>query len=333
MANYLLHNADFGISAQAQEKGTEAAPKVDILEAMIRNRDALITQRAAAQRERDLQVSGGKRPDGSKVGAGRGIDYTKSADEIARIDALLSEVNPQIKKEQMQRDPQYKAQIDKLNTAEAGLTEDLKKAPKSFYKENPNAAKWWNLAPIALSGATAGLWSLADVLGSRIGARQWRKALDSGLAPGATLETQRVANDISRRMADKSKFSPNRSETGKYVTMGTVGGLEGMGVANFPAWYDSGLPASNPERDAYIQYLKRLPAGEVGDEERKKKAGALVGPGGLPVKNPDREGAMDYFGSPLSVLMRTGLAGLEGGRHSDGRDEGRRRGWPKRGGR
>lgn len=317
LATMLMEKSKGALSSEAQaqepqqvaqaETGANPAAK-DPLEVMLADRSKLIAQRDKAQAELDLQVKGGTK-DGKRVSAGRGVDYTRAADTITSLTAQVNDLNTEIKKEQQRRDPVYKQQVAKMDAAETGLKKDLDEAPKSFYNEHPTLAKWWNIAPIAVAGVTAALAQGADVIGSRFGARQWRKALDAAAAPGATLQTERISRDVSNRIAQRGRFSPDRSEGWKYGALGTIGALEGMGVSNFPAYYDSNLPHSNPRRDAYLEFIKRLPAGEVGDAEKAKAEGIIKE---MPEKNPDRAGAMEYFNSPLSVILRTGLGGIEG---------------------
>ena len=275
----------------------------NFLKELVGQRKSLDEQRATAVRERDAQLQG---KDGRN--AGRGPVYTAKEAEVGRLTTEMTRLDTAIAGIQKRLDPEYQAQIAKLSDAEATRRQMLNEAPKPFDREYPTWQKLQTVMPALVAAGTATIPAIADVVGARFGVKGWRNAIKDGFRPGATHADQKVASDIAQKYA-KDQFPEKKSELSKYLIMGGIGGLEGAGVANYPQYYNSNLPAVNPERAAYEEFIKRLPAGEVGDAERKKAEDII---GSLPKKTQEREAALEYFGSPMTVGLRTGLGALEG---------------------
>jgi hypothetical protein len=294
-------------SAEAGEAKSQSPGRSDdeVLKELLGQRKSLDEQRATAVRDRDSELRGG---DGKK--AGRGKNYDAKEAEVGRLTKEMERLDTTIAGIQKRLDPEYTAQVDKLNAAEATRRQSLAGAPKPFDKEYPTWQKLQTVMPALVAAGTAAVPALAEVLGARFGVRGWRKAIKDGFKPGATHDEQKVASDIAQKYATKQFPEEGSGQLSKYLTIGGIGALEGAGVANYPQYHNSNLPAVNPERAAYEEFIKQLPAGEVGDAERKKAEEIILG---LPKTTPERDAAIEYFGSPWTVGVRTATGALEGG--------------------
>ena len=294
-----LARSSWPASAEAQgapDQGNLSTP--DRLQQLMQQRQSIDNQRAVATADRDAELKG---KGGAK--AGRGPNYDAKQVEIERLSKELATIDGFIADERRNQSPQYKAEMEKVGEAEAVRRQMLGEAPKPFHQEYPNWAKIQPAVPALASAITVGGTALVDALASRIGARNWRKAANLGLKT-TNPEEMRVASDTASRYG--KAFPEGKSELPKYLAAGGVGALEGAGLTNYPEYYNANLPGANPERAAYEEYVKRLPAGRPEIE----KAQALIKD--MPEKNLARESALAYFDKPLAVTMRTGLGAIEG---------------------
>lgn len=304
-------------SPRARPQPAPAAPQGPSLDQLMeqktslnQQRQSLNQQRATAVADRDMELRGGRDASGRPVQGGRGRNYdakeaevTRLTNEMATLDGGMSRLDAMITDANKRLSPEYQMQQQKVQEAEGVREQMLSEARKPFHEEFPTWSKVQAFAPAVAGALTMGGQAAVTAIGNRLKVGKWKDAIDA--ANNAKSAKARTRNaDISEGY-NTNVFPPNASTIKPYGAAATLGGLEGGALTNAPEVYNAFLPPLNQERQAYEEYLKRLPA----DHPERARVQELIA--SMPERNPYREAALDYFQSP-AVAVRTGVGVLEG---------------------
>lgn len=313
--------------ARAEAPPTEPeGPSLDALmeqkKMLGQQRQSLDQQRATAVADRDMELRGGKDARGRDVQGGRGKNYTAKEAEVARLtsemtnlDSGLDRLDGMITDATKRTTPEYKMNAQKVREAEGVRGQMLSEARKPFHEEFPTWSKVQAFAPATAGALMMGGQAAVTALGNRFKVGRWKDAIE---AANATEGNARKLNaDISAGYSKQFATPKNQSALKPYGPAAAEGGLAGLALTNAPEVYNAFLPPLNQERQAYEEYLKRLPA----DHPERERAQSIIS--GMSETNPYRDQAMQYFTSP-AVLTRTlvgigeGVGGALAGKRAGG---------------
>lgn len=192
----------------------------------------------------------------------------------------------------------------RVQEAEGVRQSMLDSARKPFDETFPNWARVQPFLPAAVGTATALPATLLASIATRGAAGRWRNAVASGENAATPSALAAAAGKAEAFANEMPKLNP-KSFASSYAAPAVVGGLEGAAITNAPEAYNAFLPSENPERKAYEEYIKRLPA----DSNEARHAKTILD--SLPTTQPARTAALDYFGSS-AFPTRTGVGAMEG---------------------
>lgn len=195
----------------------------------------------------------------------------------------------------------------KVMEADAVRRDMLDKADKPFAKQFPVWNSVQPFVPLALGAATTAPFLTRAAIGEQKAVNAWQRAADKGLNAKSADELAQSSN-LTNAYAGQFKDKPKgvAGIAASYPVPAAVGAVEGGVAANLPEAYNAMLPSENPERAAYAEYIKRLPAGAV--KETLHAKGIMDG---LPPVQPERDAAFNHFGSS-NFAKRMGVGALEG---------------------
>lgn len=195
----------------------------------------------------------------------------------------------------------------KVMEADAVRRDMLDKADKPFAKQFPVWNSVQPFVPIALGAATTAPFLARAAVGEQKAVNAWQRAADKGLKATSADElagASNLTNAYAAQFADKPKGMMGIAAS--YPVPAAVGAVEGAVASNIPEMYNAFLPSENPERAAYAEYIKRLPAGAT--KEALHAKGIMSE---LPKVQPERDAAFDHFGSS-NVFKRAGIGAFDG---------------------
>lgn len=297
----------------AAVEGPSLDSLMDQKKSLAEQRASLDRQRATAVADRDMELRGGKDASGRPVQGGRGRNYdakqaevTRLTGEMTSIDSGLERLDGMITGATKRMSPEYQMQQQKVREAEGVREQMLGEVRKPFHEEFPTWSKVQAFAPAAAGALTMGGQAAINALGNRFKVGKWKDVIEA--AGKESGEARKLNADISAGYSKQfaAPKKPSAWDNVKpYGAAATLGGAEGAALTNAPEVYNAFLPPLNQERQAYEEYLKRLPA----DHPERARVQEMIA--GMPERNPYREAAMDYFSSP-AVLTRTLVGAAEG---------------------
>lgn len=254
---------------------------------------------------------------------GKGGLKRNEREELSGINSISAEFSRNQNKamteqRQKERDAQLgietqaKADEQKRTTAQileadAVRRDMLDKADKPFAKQFPVWNSVQPFVPLALGAATTAPFLARAAVGEQKAVNAWNRAANKGLTATSADELA-SASRLTNAYADQFAKKPGgvKGIAASYPVPAAVGAVEGAVAANLPEAYNAMLPSENPERAAYSEYLKRLPAGA--DKEAQQARGIMAD---LPPVQPERDAAFNHFGS-TNFAKRMGVGALEG---------------------
>jgi hypothetical protein len=266
-------------------------------------------QMLGQQRDDNLKgKTGSKKAGPGPISRGQDAEMQKLIEEGERIDM-------QIAKLMRQQDPQYVEGMGKVHEAEAERQKMLDAEREGWGHDygTQTASNLWSVAPIAAGLGTAALMRVPPAVSSRLANRRWwnavRQAEDTALPKGERAAGLGKALEYDSAIPKKSFIENVGSHAGSYVAPGALGAAEGAALSNAPEAWNTFLPQHNQEREAYEEYLKRMPAGFPEAQGDIDKAEAHLKT--LPETNETRDRAMQHFQSG-DYITRGKVGAMEG---------------------
>lgn len=292
-------------AAQPTAGPEPAAPPADVLGKLLDQKTSLQAEIARATAERDAQAKIG----GAKS---RGPKWQAAVDTANGLISQMGDLDAQIKASQderagqaAERKKQAFASDPKTIEAENVRSEMLGNRRLPFHEKFPNASDVWSFVPGATAAGVHGGMELVKALKNRTAAGRWMDAIETATAKGGSAATKARMGDIS---AGYAKEFPKVDGLGAFKPYGVAAGagaLEGAALSNVPELYDSFAPGMNQERQAYEEYLKRLPA----DHPERGRIQDMIDK--MPTSNPIKDAAIAHFLSP-AFPTRAAEGALEG---------------------
>lgn len=232
---------------------------------------------------------------------GKGGLKRNERDELKGLNDLTIEFSKR------QNEATQDATKGKVMEADAVRRDMLDKADKPFAKQFPVWNSVQPFVPLALGAATTAPFLTRAAVGEQKAVNAWQRSADKGLKATSAndlAQSSNLTNAYAAQFKDKPKGVMGIAAS--YPVPAAVGAVEGAVASNLPEAYNAMLPSENPERAAYAEYIKRLPAGAV--KEALHAQGIMSG---LPPVQPERDAAFNHFGS-ANFAKRLGVGALEG---------------------
>lgn len=278
------------------------APPADVLPVLLQQKTELQKQIDAASKARDLEAKSGSGPKWqAAVNTANGLIEKMKAldDQIGSSQAERTAASAAAKRQAFASDP-------KTIEAENVRSEMLANRTKPFRDAAPewllNAMPW---GPAVVAAGTHAAMNAVDVAKNRTAAGKWAGAIEAA-DKAKKIETKSKFGDISAGYAKEYPKEGGLAAFKPYGYAMGAGALEGGAVANSPEMYDWWRqPDLNPERAAYEEYLKRLPA----DHPERQRVQGMIN--AMPQGNPIKEAAANHFLNG-GVWARLGTGAYEG---------------------
>lgn len=258
------------------------------------------------QRRLALEEMRAQREGSGGRGAGMGPRYKAQEEGVARLDTQITTLNDTLTQVRTRMTPEYRDMRRRLQEADDERQRILGAAPKPFREEYPNLTKMWFAIPIAAGALEAALLRMPKALSLQGQAQRWWEAVNTARTstnPIARANSRILAERLEQAMPEPTK----RSIAGFYAGPALAAGLSGAGVANLPEFYDLfTLPAINPERRAYEEYLKRLPNNHP---EVQRTVEMLRS---IPQDNPHYQAALRHFAEIKPFIVKAVEGAIEG---------------------